>query len=86
MKELEGHLTKLAKKHSTLEKRRLLENEGFRTDVKRMRSRLVEYQRNLERVDERDEEAAREAKQELDLIKVIFFLRNGSKCSIETTN
>ena len=89
MKELEQHLTKLASKHSALEKRRLLENEGFRTDVKKMRSQILAYQKYIERLDlekqkqgtentqeedERLEEAKLAAKEEIENLKVLFVL------------
>lgn len=78
MKDLEQSLTKLAKKHSTLENRRLLENEGFRTDVKKMRVQVNEYRKLIEKKEldimngnepEGDEEARFAAKEELNLIK-----------------
>jgi len=78
MKDLEQSLTKLAKKHSTLENRRLLENEGFRTDVKKMRLQVNEYRKLIEKKEldimngnepEGDEEARFAAKEELNLIK-----------------
>ena len=77
MKELEGNLTKLAKKYSTLEKRRLLENEGFRTDLRRFKNRLLEDQKIIERseiegtrndYDEGEEEGEEEGEQHAHLL------------------
>ena len=90
MKELEGNLTKLAKKYSTLEKRRLLENEGFRTDLRRFKTRLLEDHKIIERnqiegagnnYDNDDEEEEGEqnahllaAQEELQIIQVSLFV------------
>ena len=88
MKELEQHLTKLASKHSALEKRRLLENEGFKTDVKKMRSQVLAYRKYIERLDlakqetedtqedERLEEAKLAAREEITQLIVNFFMLN----------
>ncbi len=78
MKDLEQNLTKLASKHAALEKRRLLENEGFRTDVKRMRTQILDYQKFIDRMEadqkenneEFDEEDIQLAKEELLILKV----------------
>ena len=74
-----------------MEKRRLLENEGFRTDVRKLKALMSEYQKfldkkgpfargetdaNDEEEREEEEEARHAAKSELNLIQVVYFSIN----------
>jgi len=44
VKELEESLTKLAQRYQALENRRLLENEGYQTDLKNLRRRFKDLE------------------------------------------
>lgn len=44
VKELEENLTKLAQRYQALENRRILEKEGFQTDIKVLKKRIKELE------------------------------------------
>lgn len=75
VKELEENLSKLADKYNHLDQRRVLEIEGFKTEVKNLKKAFEKfaqsgYQERVREALEAGDSAAATDEEELELIKV----------------